>query len=219
MMSTLHSDSSFTQDPYTAPPAHLEMQRLRHDFSRDYQEPVARVTASAVPPRHIGLPYSRINTDPACNESAEFLHRSVRIRHLHNNPDTDQFSGAAREPEKSWLADALNELREIGDEVIEEDLPEIATETRSEAERIIRKLCDHAFAPAIYPTNDGEIAIHFKSPTAPAAVIIELNNDGQGACFSCINGKNRRARYDDSSDLPDAFVTAQLQALAAANGG
>ena len=32
--------------------------------------------------------------------------------------------------------------------------------------------------------------------------------------FACVDGKNRRARYDDSADLPDAFVMAQLETLA-----
>ena len=31
--------------------------------------------------------------------------------------------------------------------------------------------------------------------------------------FPYINGKNRRARYDDAADLPDEFVKAQIQAL------
>ena len=46
-------------------------------------------------------------------------------------------------------------------------------------------------------------------------MLIELSNDGQGAWFSSIGGRNRRLRSDDSSDLPDATVIVQLQALAA----
>ncbi len=112
-----------------------------------------------------------------------------------------------------WLADAIGELEEIDDEVAEEALPELAADTKKHARRIVFALTKQPIAPTIYPTTDGEVALYFKSPVAASSVLILVGNDGQAACFSYINGKNRRARYDDVADLPDEFVKAQIQAL------
>ncbi len=118
-----------------------------------------------------------------------------------------------RDRVSSWLEGALEELDEIDGQIIEEGLPAIEAATRGEAVRILKHLDGQAMLPTIYPTPDGEIVIHFQSPGVPAAVLIEIGNDGHAACYSCIGEKNRRARYDDSSDLPDEFVSAQLRAL------
>ena len=126
--------------------------------------------------------------------------------------------GEPTQPATTWLPSALEELEEIDREVLEDGLPAINTRTKGEAARILRELAGRTMQPTIYPTDDGEIVIHFQSPGVPAAVLIEVSNDGQAACFSSIGGRNRRARSDDSSDLPDAFVMAQLKALAAAAG-
>ncbi len=112
-----------------------------------------------------------------------------------------------------WLADAIEELEEIDDEVAEEALPELAADTKKHARRIVFALTKQPIAPTIYPTTDGEVALYFKSPVTASSVLILVGNDGQATCFSYINGKNRRARYDDAADLPDEFVKAQIQAL------
>ena len=110
-------------------------------------------------------------------------------------------------------ADALKQLEELDAEVTEEGLPEISSNTKQQAKIIIKELKNQSLAPIIYSTEEGEIVIQFKSPVEPSIVAIELSNNGQGACFSYINGKNRRARYQDSSELPDGFVREQLQLL------
>jgi len=113
----------------------------------------------------------------------------------------------------AWLADALHALAELDDEIMEEGLPEIKPSVREEAERIIVGLARHPWAPTVYPTQDGEIALHFKSPDAPDSVVILLGGDGRGECYAYTDGHSRRARYGASSDLPDGFVTEQLAAL------
>ena len=133
------------------------------------------------------------------------LHDLLRRKFLDNIPKD--------EPRNGWIADAIEELKHIDEEVAEEALPEISADTKKKAERIIMALPKHPIAPAIYPTMDGEIAIYFKLPDVPSSVLILVGNDGQAACFSCIEGKNRRARYGDSSELPDEFVKEQLRAL------
>ena len=114
-------------------------------------------------------------------------------------------------PESDWLAEALAALAEVDDEIAEEGLPPIDGATKTEAERIIKALARrHPLAPTIYPRQDAEIAIHFKSPDRPDVVVILLNNSGQASCYAYIDGRGRRSHYDTSSDLPDAFVLDQL---------
>ena len=99
----------------------------------------------------------------------------------------------AESPGARWITDALEELEHINDEVAEDALPEIHADTRKHARRMILVLKNQPIAPTVYPTTDGEIALYFKSPGAASSVLILVGNDGQAACFSYINGKNRRA--------------------------
>ena len=194
--------------PSTESPARLPAHIVAQRPERRAMRPTSR---SAVGPTEEN-PF-RTGVDPAALESAASVLHAMWIRHLHDNMVV--MWGGLAPPATTWLPSALEELEEIDREVLEDGLPGIKAETRREAARILRQLEGQAISPTSYPTDDGEIVIHFESRAAPAAVLIELSNDGQAACFSCVGGKNRRARYDDSSDLPDAFVMAQLKALAA----
>ena len=116
-------------------------------------------------------------------------------------------------PGPSWLTAALAALDEVDNEVAEEGLPEIDTATKAEAKRIVSVLARHPFAPTVYPTQEGEIAIHFKSPNMPNSVVILLNNSAQADCYAYTGGRSRRAHYDVSSDIPDVFVREQMRRL------
>ena len=125
-------------------------------------------------------------------------------------------------PESHRLADALAELAEVDDEIKEENLPQVGETTKTEAERLVRALTRHAPARAllaVYPTQDAGIALHFKAPDRPGAVLVLLRDDGQADCHAYIGGRSRRAHYGTSSDLPDAFVLDQLRRLAPARAG
>ena len=128
---------------------------------------------------------------------------------FHTHPPTTWGSS----PGTDWLKDALAELESINDEIAEEALPEIQSHTKDQARAIISALATQSVVPTIYPTMDGEVALYFKSPVATSSLLILVCNDGQAACFSYIAGKNRRARYEDASELPDEFVKAQLRLL------
>ena len=120
--------------------------------------------------------------------------------------------GVAARP-SAWLADALQALAELDDEIAEDGLREIGPSVRKEAERIIVGLARHPWAPTVYPTRDGEVAIHFKSPDSPGSVVVLVDNHGHGECYAYNGGHSRRAHYGASSDLPDDFVMEQLRAL------
>ena len=140
------------------------------------------------------------------------LYEQIVTRELDNQREALRHI-QADSPGARWLTDAIGELEEIDGEVVEEALPELSADTKKHARRIIFALTKQPIAPTVYPTTDGEIALYFKSPVAASSVLILVGNDGQAACFSYINGKNRRARYDDASDLPDEFVKEQMWAL------
>lgn len=118
------------------------------------------------------------------------------------------------EPRSAWLAGALRSLAEVDDEVAEDGLPPIDPAARKEAGRIIVALARHPWPPTVYPTQDAEIAIHFKSPDRPSSVVILLDGHGRGECYAYTGGRSRRAHYDAASDLPDSFVMEQLRDLA-----
>ena len=119
----------------------------------------------------------------------------------------------AGKPRCAWLADALRALSEVDDEIAEDRLPAVNPTAEKEAERILLGLARHQWAPTIYPTQDAEIAIHFRSPDSRDSVVILLDGHGQGECYSYTGGRSRRAHYDVSSDLPDRFVMEQLSTL------
>ena len=205
---------NLAQDPYAPPPAHEHAWRDPFPVGGSLRRPMLPVAASAFGPKKEN-PF-RTGVDPATLESAAAVLRTIWIQQLQNTILEGWDEPA--QPATTWLPSALEELEEIDREVLEDGLPTIKAETRDEAARILRELVGQTIQPTTYPTNDGEIVIHFQSQGVPAAVLIELSNDGQAACFSYVGGKNRRARYDDSSDLPDAFVMAQLEALAGGAG-
>ena len=145
----------------------------------------------------------------------------IMPRHGCRWPDANDarlpFSGMYLLPqglESAWLADALAALTRIDDEIAEDNLPAVNTATKAEAERLIRALAHHPCDPSVYPTQDGEIAIHFKSSSRPDSVVILLNNGGQAECYAYTGGRSRRAHYDVSSDFSIGFLEDQLRALA-----
>ena len=115
-------------------------------------------------------------------------------------------------PGADWLSDALQALKEMDDEIAEDGLPEIALSVKKEANRIIGALARHPWAPTVYPTQDAEIAIHFKSPDAPDSLVILLNSHGRGECYAYTGGRSQ-STHVVSSDLPDGFVWKQLRAM------
>ena len=113
---------------------------------------------------------------------------------------------------KERVLEAYRDIAELDDEMKADGLPLSTAAMKDEARRIVVALAGSGVVPMVYGTQDGDIAIQFDSEES--AVVIELSRVGGGAaCFSHVRGKNRRARYDDSGDLPDDFVRSQLREL------
>ena len=215
-MVVLSMPGNTAQDPYAVPPRREQAWPHPFPVGGSPRKATPPTAASAFGPKEEN-PF-RKGVGPAAAESAASGLRAIWTQHIANS--MLEMWRESTQRATTWLASALEELREIDREVLEDGLPTIKAETRDEAARILRALSGQTIQiqPTSYPTNDGEIVIHFQSPGVPAAVLIEVSNDGQAAWFSCVGGNNRRGRYSDSSELPDRFVLAELKALAAEAG-
>jgi len=135
------------------------------------------------------------------------------LRERLRRPDVRQLPGSSRaEREHAWLADAIAELSRIDHYIRADGLPEVGRRARAEAQRLLEDLSPQAIAPVVYP-SEGDLVIHFKAPSAPASLVIEVSDDGQAVCYAHMNDKRRRASYDASTDLPDAFMLEQMREL------
>ncbi len=125
-----------------------------------------------------------------------------------------QFARLHVQPIDGWLDTALVELSEADDESVEEEFAPCSDLAKTNAATILADLANFILiAPTVYPTSDQEIAIQFRPDGSRASVLILCDSSGGGVCFSFIEGKNRRARFDDAADLPAGFVVAELLRL------
>ena len=114
---------------------------------------------------------------------------------------------------KPWLRNALEYVDQIDQEAEEEGYPPIGGVAKSNAKRMLFTAANSRLEPEVYASMDGEIAVYFKSPAAPAALLILCDNNGGAGCYWSIHGKSDRRRHDDASELPVDFVLRQLRAL------
>ena len=112
-----------------------------------------------------------------------------------------------------WVARALEELVGIEQEAADEGLPEISAAAKEHARRILVYLARYPALSTVYPTEDGEVAVLFRSCIAPSSVLILLEDSGRAVCIAYKNRVTQRRRYDHWCDLPDEFVEGKMRAL------
>ena len=115
--------------------------------------------------------------------------------------------------EDARLIAALNDLKELADEALEEGFPVPSDAAIDNA----RRLLEHVFDVLprryeIYPTPDAEVAIDAPGGSG-ASVIVLCESDGAALCLVNIGGRQRRARYSTVETLPDGFVREALVEL------
>ncbi len=111
------------------------------------------------------------------------------------------------------LAVALAELSESRQEAQEDGFPEPTELAVGAAGEMLRRLVlETVIEPAVYPTEDREIAITFGA--LDASVMLLCRADGGVACYSSIRGDLSSAVYSSADRLPDAFVREQLRRAA-----
>ena len=112
------------------------------------------------------------------------------------------------------LRDALGDLDDATAEAREEDFPIPSDTALANARRLLLamyKLSPQRFE--VYPTPDGEVAIDAPGGRG-RSVLLLCDSDGAALCLVNMDGKHRRARYSDTSLLPDGFVREALEELA-----
>lgn len=121
----------------------------------------------------------------------------------------------AHDSSRGWLPRAFACLRAIDGEAAEEGYPPISAAAKAVAKHLLFAARTVPWAPAVYPSMDGEIAIFFKSPDAAAALTILVNNRRETGLYWSARSGNARKRYRDSWHLPDEFMREKLLALRA----
>ncbi len=115
-----------------------------------------------------------------------------------------------------WVDQALRQLRGINAEARTEGLLIPTSRAKASARSIIKNISVAGLpVPAVYPTEDGEVAIYFTPRSPGAGVLILCESGGAYACFSSIGGNNQRARYFERTGafVPGAFVKDELRKL------
>ena len=121
----------------------------------------------------------------------------------------------APEPSRGWLPRALDCLLAIDCEAAEEGYPPIGAAAKTVAKYLLFAARIVPWAPAVYPSMDGEVAIFFKTPDAAAALMFLVNNRGETGLYWSAPSGNARKRYRESRHLPDEFMREKLMALCA----
>ena len=111
------------------------------------------------------------------------------------------------------LEEVLEELERIDEEAKEEGYPPASDQAISEARRLLHATGTFPVKPVAYPSMDGGVAIYFKSPTMPSAMLVLVGNNGNAACYTSIHEKMEHKAYGNSSELPDEFLKTRLRSL------
>lgn len=115
----------------------------------------------------------------------------------------------------AWLEDALCELNSTPQEAEQEGYPAPTPDMVADAEQMLRNLAHihGAPEPAVYPTDDGEIAIMFAWPERRAALLILVDANGGVASFSTIGQESKRSRFRSIGSLSDDGIESDLRKL------
>lgn len=115
-------------------------------------------------------------------------------------------------PRQPWLADALGELGECVDEAREEGHPEPTQEGLAIAEALLKRVARLRAPlprPNVYPTADHEIDLYFRRGDIGVSVLVVIDQDGGGACFSNVGGRHR-TRHENVTRM---FETIELELI------
>ena len=171
---------------------------------------------SANPETHLGLRFDReARFASARPDSQSFLAATLHT-HLPSTPVAGIVRSAPFAGPRTtmpWLAGAFALVDQIDQEAEEEGYPPIGDIAKKSAKSVLFMAGRSSLEPAVYPSMDGEIALYFKSRTAPAALLILLDNEGGAGCYWSLEGMSEHQRHDDASQLPEDLLQAHLRAL------
>lgn len=119
---------------------------------------------------------------------------------------------------EATLSDALADLQDAAEYAHEEGFPIPSKSAIDNAERLLREI--HKVSSLhleVYPTPDGEIAIHV--PNGRGRSVVLLCGSGGGVlCIANLESGHRRKSYSKAGALPDKFLRQALIDLESERG-
>ena len=114
----------------------------------------------------------------------------------------------------SWFDDAIKELGEIDEEIVEEGYPSINDNTKETAKQILIDLNTLKIesSPYVYPTIEGEIAIDFKSKNYSILILV-INEKIVETYSSFYDSDTEYHKYTIPFENIFDFTISQLRAL------
>lgn len=113
---------------------------------------------------------------------------------LDQNPPRAQHAANSKPQQQAWLTAALSDLRGLSEEAPDEGYPEPTPEALAIAESLLTRIAGlpaRLPCPNVYPTADQEIDLYFRRGDIGASVLVVIDHDGGGACFSNVGGRHR----------------------------
>ena len=132
-------------------------------------------------------------------------------------PASVGYAEAARQAAKSSMdpgvAMSFQEFSELDEDAVEMEMEPPGKEVKRTAKRILTALtAEFPRYYAVSPDEDGGVAIE---TVGEAGRVLVICDKAGVACFTIINGKNVRIRYDQeaSHDLLDDFIRSKMEKL------
>ena len=107
----------------------------------------------------------------------------------------------------------MTDLLESADYAREEGFPIPSKSAIDNAERLLKDM--HKIStlhPEVYPTPDGEIAVHVPNGRGRSVVLL-CGSDGDVLCMANLENGHRRKSYPTTDTLPDKFLRQALTDL------
>ena len=125
----------------------------------------------------------------------------------------DLRQSASEDPIDPDLCGALIDLQEAADYAREEGFPIPSEPAISNAERLLKKVRKiSSLHLEVYPTPDGEIAVHTPNGRGRSVVLL-CDSDGGILCLANLDSGHRRNSYATVDALPDKFLRRALVEL------
>jgi len=119
---------------------------------------------------------------------------------------TDFSQSASDEPDDQRFSIALADLEDAADYAREEGFPIPSKSSIDNAKHLLSEI--HKISPLhleVYPTADGEIAVHVPNGRGLSIVLL-CSSDGGTLCLANLKSGHRRKSYLTTDALPDKFL-------------
>lgn len=161
----------------------------------------------------------RISLPPVSYEDARIT--AQLLSSLDQRPPRDSATTVTMTRHQPWLVAALSDLGECVGEAREEGYPEPTQRALATAESLLRRIARVPVrlpAPNVYPTADHEIDLFFRRGDVGASVLVVIEPDRGGACFSNVGGR-RRARHENIDEIMIETIELELKRLSLVGPG